>query len=210
MRTLSALCIGLLLASTACDSSKDATKDGAKKADAKPAAADKKDAKNEPAKEEPAADAKPEAEPEPAKEEPKLEALALGEWGVNLRVPAGTKLGELSDNQYTIDSEAGCGVEIEVIRHKAGGSIVEEMFKNSTGPSGNPNDEFPIKDKTDTGYKIKHSWEPPMGKVWSSEVGITVGDHFYMCGAGGMMGADEEKQVDCAMKACETLALVEG
>ncbi|MEM6296705.1 MAG: hypothetical protein AAGA54_35890 [Myxococcota bacterium] len=210
----------LSLSTVACDGAdKAASADkGAKKADAK------KDAKADAKKDDAKAEAKPEAKAEPAAEKPAdkpaekpaptLEALAIADWGVTLQVPAGTKLGEVTPgdgmaDEATIDAESTCGAEIELYRHKKTKNGVAEMFKNATGPSGNKNDQFPVKEQTETGYKVQHSWDPPLGTVYASEVGMVLGDHLILCGAGGMMGVEKE-QAECVFKACETLALAAG
>jgi len=142
--------------------------------------------------------------------------MKIEAWGVELKVPAGSKMGELEDGEdimadtLDIDMETGCGVEISFYRHKKSANGVEEMFKNATGPSGNKDDKYPIKEKTDDGYKVQHSWLIPLGDtMWKSEVGKVLGDHLYLCGAGDLMGV-EKAQADCALAACETLALSGG
>ena len=215
MRTpiVAVLLATLSLSTVACDGADKAAADdkGANKADAK------KDAKAN-AKKDGAAKAEAKAEPaaeKPAqKPAPTLEALTIADWGVTLQVPAGTKLGEVTPgdgmaDEATIDADSTCGAEIELYRHKKTKNGVAEMFKNATGPSGNKNDQFPVKEQTETGYKVQHSWDPPLGTVYASEVGIVLGDHLILCGAGGMMGVEKE-QAECVFKACETLALAAG
>ncbi|NVB41046.1 hypothetical protein G6O69_24610 [Pseudenhygromyxa sp. WMMC2535] len=197
-RILSSLLLSCAML-VACGKSEDKPAEDAKKAD-------------EPAKAEAGKDAEAPAE-EPVEEAPKAPAMvdmAIEPWGVTLKVPEGAKLGELEDgggevaDTVNIDAEDACGVEIELYRHAKTDTIVEEMFKNTTGPSGNKDDQFPVKDKTDEGYTVKHSWVIPLGDtMWSVEVGKVVGDHFVMCGAGSF--GVEEAAANCALEACKTL-----
>ncbi|MCX4240823.1 hypothetical protein [Paraliomyxa miuraensis] len=211
---LSLLSTALLL--SGCDK-KDAAADG-KAADDKAKKDDKADAKADvkaETKEEPEPETKEEPKPEEVKA-PELEPLALETWGVTMSAPKGAKLGEFEDGEgitadtVDIDAEEGCGVEIELYRHRKSKDGVAEMFKNATGPSGNKDDQFPIKESDDNGYRVKHSWVIPLGDtMWSVEVGKVLGDHLYLCGAGTLMGV-EEKAAECALAACETLALTGG
>ena len=201
---------------TACD------KDGDNKADAdKKAATDKKadgakapaDAKSD------GADAKEDAPKEVAEaapEPPKMEPTKIEAWGVTMDLPAGAKLGEVEDgggdvaDTLDIDAEEGCGGEIELYRHKKSAEGVAEMFKNATGPSGNKDDQDPIKEQREDGYRVMHSWVIPLGDtMFKSEVGKVLGDHLYLCGAGTLMGV-EKKTAECVLAACDSLKLTEG
>ncbi|MCA9699330.1 MAG: hypothetical protein KC431_17525 [Myxococcales bacterium] len=158
-------------------------------------------------------EAPPQDEPQPeAPKAPTMEPMAIEAWGVTLQVPAGSKLGELEEggdgmaDTVNIDAEAGCGVELELYRHGKTDTIVEEMFKNASGPSGNKDDQYPIKDQDAEGYTVKKSWVIPLGDtMWAVEVGKVVGDHLIMCGAGSLMGV-EQAQAECALEACKSLA----
>ena len=141
-----------------------------------------------------------------------MESLTIADWGVTMQVPAGSKLGEVEDGDgmadtATVDAEAGCGVELELYRHKNTKTGVADMFKNATGPSGNKDDQFPVKTESETGYEVKRSWVIPLGDtMWAAEVGMVLGDHLVLCGAGSLMGV-EEAQAECAMTACKSMAL---
>lgn len=153
---------------------------------------------------------KPETKPEPPKPKPKpkpkMAALAIPEWGVEMQAAEGAKLGEFEkgdDLPGTAKIEGACGEEeIEIYRHD--GNTVDEQFKNST--SGTEHDpKYPVKDKTDTGFKIKKTWSPPIGQVWSGEAAVVIGKHTYLCGLGTLMGVDDEALADCAIEACSSI-----
>ena len=215
-RTLPLLC-GLTLACSltlACDKADDKK---TAKTDDKNADASKDDAEKAGA----AKQAEPAPEPEATPEEPPapapavMEPLAIADWGVTLNVPAGSTLGEVEAGDgmadtANIDAESGCGVELELYRHAKTKTIVKEMFDNAMSPSGNKDDQYPVSTQTDEGYEVTHSWVIPLGDtMWSAEVGKVLGDHLVMCGAGGLGGV-EKAQDDCALKACQSLALAAG
>ena len=210
MRQRNTILIAALLALTpACDDSAKSAGAGDKsaKTDAKAAKSDAKPGAKSDAKPD-AEPAKPEADAKP--EPPKLEPLALEDWAIELDVPAGSKVGETESGDGVVADTLtievpSCEVDIELYRHGKTKNGVAEMFKNATGPSGNSDDQFPLKEQSAEGYRVKHSWKIPLGDtMWQSEIGKVLGDHLILCGAGGMMGV-EQAQADCAFTACESL-----
>lgn len=150
--------------------------------------------------------AAPAAKPAPA---PATAPLAIKGWGVDLAAPVGAKVTEMEEpdefvqGTATIDLEAACGTEIKIYRYEKSG--LDAMFKNATGPSGNKDDQFPVKTKDENGFKVLRSWVIPLGDtMWSAQVGHIIGDHLLQCGD-DTIGGLEKKQADCVFAVCKTL-----
>ncbi len=143
----------------------------------------------------------PEPAANPVAKQAKLVALSLPKWGVEILAAEGAKIGESEDDE-PLTIVGACGEEeLELLRH--GKDALEEMFKNSTSLT-EFNSKYLIKEKTETGFKIKRSWTPPLGETFQGEAGVVVGDHLFLCGIGDMFGVDEAL-ADCAIAACTSI-----
>jgi len=202
--TLSCL---LLVSFAGCDDKKDAKKE-AKPGDE--AAAKKDDATP--------GDVKAEEVPTPEVDvtPPELTATAVADWGVQVGVPEGSKLGEAEagdadmemPDSLTIATESACGIDVELTRHWA--KSLDSMYENSKkGVEGLTEVEWVKDEKTETSYTIHYKGKAPLGDMYGASTGLVVGDRLVLCEDAGL-GRLEAKEAACVLAVCSSLTAGEG
>lgn len=160
----------------------------------------------------PAAAAAPSEAPTPGeRDEPATSASApskttskVEEWRVQILAANGSfskpeePLTEGSPSNLIVN---GCGGQMVVSRYPKGS--LPQQWTQATKERWE-NDPFPVKEKTEGGFRVKHGFGPEgQPPTWSVRVYKTIDGAEYMCSNDD---GPDEKRADCTLAVCDSLA----